>query len=298
MAGSEPSSIPPGARWIGDPAVDHGEGAFWDDRAGVLRHVDMLVGDLVTVTDAVTPVGVARSHVSDVLGVIRRRSRGGFVVAVERGFALLDEDLAVVERIPVFDDLDLRMNEGACDAAGRFFCGSMAYDARSGAGTLYRLDPDHRVHVALEGVSIPNGLVWTDAGTTALHADTGTREIRAYEYDPRSGSFGPSRVFARLEDDAPGSPDGMALDAEGGVWVAMWGGARVLRYDARGRLDHVLPLPVTNPTSCAFGGTADAPILYVTTSRQGITPGAEPEAGRVLAVPSTVAGAPVHAFGG
>jgi sugar lactone lactonase YvrE len=293
VAGSEPPTTS-AARWIGDPAVDHGEGAFWDPVTRTLRHVDMLAGDLITV--AGEPASVDRAHVADVLSVIRRRRGGGFVAAVERGFALLDDDLAVVGRIPVFDDPAVRMNEGACDAAGRFFCGSMAYDVRPGGGRLYRLDPDLSVHVALEGVSIPNGLVWTDAGTTALHADTLTREIRAYDYGPDRGEFGASRVFARASADDAGSPDGMALDAEGGVWVAMWGGAAVHRYNAEGRLDHVIPLPVTNPTSCAFGG--DDPVLYVTTSRQGVAAGEEPLAGRVVAVPVGVAGAPVFDFGG
>lgn len=294
MGGSD-LTTPAGIRWIGDPAVDHGEGAFWDAATGTLRHVDMLAGDLITV--AGEGASVDRTHVADVLSVIRRRRGGGFVAAVERGFALLDDDLAVVRRIPVFDDPAVRMNEGACDAAGRLFCGSMAYDTRPGGGRLYRLDPDLSVHVVLEGVSIPNGLVWTDAGTTALHADTLTREIRAYDYDPDRGTFGASRVFARMEDDAPGSPDGMALDDMGGLWVAMWGGGAVHRYDPDGRLDQVLPLPVTNPTSCAFGG-GDDPVLYVTTSRQGIAAGEEPLAGRVAAVPSSVRGASVFSFAG
>lgn len=294
MGGSD-LTRPVEVRWIGDPAVDHGEGAFWDATTDTLRHVDMLAGDLITVAEEVASVD--RTHVADVLSVIRRRRGGGFVAAVERGFALLDDDLAVVQRIPVFDDLGVRMNEGACDAAGRFFCGSMAYDMRPGGGRLYRLDPDLSVHVALSGVSIPNGLVWTDAGATALHADTLSREIRAYDYDLDRGTFGASRVFVRMEDDAPGSPDGMALDEEGGLWVAMWGGGAVYRYDPEGRLDQVLPLPVTNPTSCAFGG-GDDPVLYVTTSRQGIAAGAEPLAGRVAAVPSSVRGAPVFAFAG
>ncbi|WP_431794981.1 SMP-30/gluconolactonase/LRE family protein [Microbacterium enclense] len=294
MAGSDLTS-PSAARWIGDPEVDHGEGAFWDAATGTLRHVDMLAGDLITVAEDVASTD--RTHVADVLSVIRRRRSGGFVAAVERGFALLDDDLAIVGRIPVFDDPAVRMNEGTCDVAGRFFCGSMAYDARPGGGHLYRLDPDLTVHVALEGVSIPNGLVWTDAGTTALHADTLTREIRAYDYDPDRGEFGASRVFVRMDDDAPGSPDGTALDDDGGLWVAMWGGGAVHRYDAAGRLDHVMPLPVTNPTSCAFGGDG-TPLLYVTTSRQGVAAGEEPLAGRVLVVPVGVRGAEVHSFEG
>lgn len=281
---------------MGDADVFHGEGAFWDAATETLRHVDMLAGDLITIAGAESAASVTRAAVTDVLALIRRRRRGGFVVAVERGFALLDDDLRIEHEIPAFDDPDVRMNEGACDAAGRLFCGSMAYDAREGGGRLYRLDPDLSVHVALEGVSIPNGLVWTDAGRTALHADTLAGEIRAYDYDPDTGAFGASRVFVRI-DEADGAPDGTALDAEGGLWVALWGGGAVHRYDAHGRLDRIVPLPVTNPTSCAFGG-ATGDTLFVTTSRQGIDDGAEPLAGRVFEVPAGVHGAPIHAFAG
>lgn len=281
---------------MGDADVFHGEGAFWDGLTGTLRHVDMLAGDLITIGGAAGAASVTRAPVSDVLALIRRRRQGGFVVAVERGFALIDDDLRVEHEIPVFDDPEVRMNEGACDAAGRLFCGSMAYDAREGGGRLYRLDPDLSVHVALEGVSIPNGLVWTDAGRTALHADTLASEIRAYDYDPDTGAFGTSRIFVRI-DEEHGAPDGTALDAEGGLWVALWGGGAVHRYDAQGRLDRVVPLPVTNPTSCAFGG-ATGDTLFVTTSRQGIDDGAEPLAGRVFEVSAGVRGAPVHAFAG
>ncbi|MET2010727.1 SMP-30/gluconolactonase/LRE family protein [Microbacterium chocolatum] len=281
---------------MGDADVFHGEGAFWDGATGTLRHVDMLAGDLITIAGAEGAASVTRTAVSHVLALVRRRRQGGFVVAVERGFTLIADDLRIEHEIPAFDDPDVRMNEGACDAAGRLFCGSMAYDARESGGRLYRLDPDLSVHVALEGVSIPNGLVWTDAGRTALHADTLAGEIRAYDYDPDTGAFGASRVFVRI-DEADGAPDGTALDAEGGLWVALWGGGAVHRYDAHGRLDRIVPLPVTNPTSCAFGG-ATGDTLFVTTSRQGIDDGAEPLAGRVFEVPAGVHGAPIHAFAG
>jgi sugar lactone lactonase YvrE len=296
VAGSEnPLTRDDEAWWIGDPDVFHGEGSYWDAAADVLRSVDMLAGDVITTPS--TGGTATRSHVSDVVAVIRRRRSGGFVVAVERGFALVDDELRVQRSISAFDDASVRMNEGACDAHGRFLCGSMAYDARDGGGTLYRLDPDLTVHVVLDAVTVPNGLVWVDEGRTALHADTGNREIRAYEYDLDSGTFGASRAFVSLPDDEPGAPDGMTLDDEGGLWVAMWGGGKVHRYDATGRLDHVVPLPVTNPTSCAFGGP-DGTLLHVTTSRQDIEPGTQPHAGGTLVVPTSVRGARLYDFAG
>lgn len=280
------------ARWVGDPDVFHGEGAFWDAEVGVLRYVDMLAGDVITVDGATA----GRTHIADVVALIRRRTDGGFVVATERGFAMLDDDLRVERGIAVFDDVDVRMNEGGCDARGRLFCGSMAYDARRGGGRLYRLDTDGSVSVAMPEVTIPNGLVWTDGGRTALHADTDAGVIRALDYDLDAGVFGAARPFVTVPEGS-GAPDGMALDEEGGLWAAMWGAGRVHRYDGEGRLDVVIELPVTNPTSCAFGGP-DGRTLYVTTSRQDIAPDTEPLAGRVFVTETTFRGAPVHPFTG
>jgi sugar lactone lactonase YvrE len=286
-------------RWLGDPVAFHGEGAFWDASIGGLRSVDMLRGDILTHRGADDGGDHhddgERSHVGDVAALIRPRAAGGYVVATERGFALLDGELRPQREIPVFDDTAVRMNEGACDAAGRLFCGSMAYDCAPGAGKLYRLDPDLSVHVVLEHVTIPNGLVWTDGGTVALHADTADDAVWAYEFDATSGTFGERALFIDFSA-AAGSPDGMALDAEGGLWVALWGGGAVHRYDPAGILAAVVPLPVTNPTSCAIGGDGGT-TLFVTTSRQGIRDGAEPRAGQVFALDIGVAAAELHAFG-
>lgn len=258
----------------------------------MLRWVDLLAGDLIATTEA----GFERRTVGRVAAVIRRRERGGFVVAVENGFLLLDEDLASTDRIPVFSDAAVRMNEGACDPLGRLFVGSMAYDARPGAGTLYRLEADREVSVALASVSIPNGLVWTDGGAAALHADTVDDMIWRYEYDLDTGAFGSRTPFIDFSS-RQGSPDGTALDAEGGLWVAMWGGGAVLRFDAEGRHTDTVPVPVLNVTSCAFGGAAGT-TLFVTTSRQGRGAAVEPAAGRVWEFEAGVAGAPVHRFAG
>ncbi|SFC72600.1 Sugar lactone lactonase YvrE [Nocardioides terrae] len=275
--------------WLGDPTVFHGEGAFWDPSIDGLRYVDMLRGDIHTLRDGEP----SRSHVGDVAAVIRRREAGGYIVAVERGFLLLDAELRVEQEIPVFDDPEIRMNEGGCDPAGRFYCGSTAYDERPGGGALYRLDPDLGVHVVREGVTLPNGLVWSPDGTTAFHADSAEQRIYAYDVDPVTGDFGEQRVHVEL---GSGSPDGVAIDEEGGLWVAVWSGGHVRRFDASGALSETVDVGVTNPTSCAFGG-ADGRTLFVTSSKKGLE-APEEHAGQVLAVRVRVRGAAVHAFRG
>lgn len=281
------------AEQVTDSCCYHGEGPFWDERAARLRFVDMLAGDVVTLLPTGT---VTRRHIADVAAVVRSREQGGYLVAVERGFALLDDDWNHIETVRAFDSPTVRMNEGNVDPQGRFYCGSMAYDVASGAGSLYRFDPDRSVHAVLESVSIPNGLQWSADGSRALHADTGTGRIDAYDVDSDAGLLLDPRPFITV-DGADGAPDGTAMDDEGGLWVALWGGGAVRRYDADGRLSEVVDLPVTNVTSCAFAG-AGSSALYITTSRQGVDPSAEPSAGAIFRVDVGARGIPQVLFAG
>jgi sugar lactone lactonase YvrE len=188
------------------------------------------------------------------------------------------------------------MNDGGCDPQGRFYCGTMAYDETPGAGTLYRLDPDLSVHVVLTRVTISNGLQWPADGRHVYYNDTPTGRVDRYDFNPATGTFGDRTNLATLEPDQ-GAPDGMALDADGGVWVALWGGAAVHRYDATGALTDRIELPARQVTACAFGGP-DGTTLFITTSREGLGSAAEPEAGAVFAAETGVRGAPVYTFAG
>lgn len=270
----------------------HGEGAGWDEVAGAFRCVDLLAGDLVTVDSGGSVVG--RVNVGKVAAAWRPRAEGGTVVATERGFALLDRDDRVDWSVEAWTDAGVRMNDGACDPQGRFYCGSMAYDARPGAGSMWRLDPDRTVHRIADDLTISNGLVWSSDGATAYHVDTPTGRIDGYEFDAGTGTFGARRTVARVTG---GDPDGMTLDAEGGLWVALWGGGAVHRYSVDGELTAVVEVGARQVTSCAFGGE-DLTRLYVTTSRQGLEDGADPAAGSVFVVDPGVAGLPLLAFGG
>ncbi|MFC9919917.1 SMP-30/gluconolactonase/LRE family protein [Agromyces binzhouensis] len=281
------------AEQITERVAHHGEGAFWDERASLLRFVDMLAGDVVTLL----PTGaVTRRHLGDVAAVIRHRSGGGYLVAGEREILLLDDHWELEHSIRVLDGPEARLNEGGCDAAGRFYIGSMAYDMAADAGALYRLDPDGGLHTALPAVTIPNGLVWSADGARAFHNDTGTATITAYRADPDGRLLDP-RVLVRF-DSGGGAPDGMAIDAEGGLWVALWGGGAVHRYSPQGALEEVVDVPgAGNVTSCAFGGD-DRRTLFITTSRQDVDPAADPAAGALFAVSAPVAGAALDGYGG
>jgi sugar lactone lactonase YvrE len=281
------------AEQVTPPVAYHGEGPFWDDGEQRIRFVDMLAGDIVTLLPSGT---VTRRHVGDVAAVLRRREEGGFVVAIERGFALLDEDWRPVGSVPVFDSPSIRMNEGGCDPQGRLYCGSMSYQATAGAGGLYRLDQDLSVHVVLPEVTIPNGLVWSADGATVFHSDTGPAVISAYDFDAERGLFENQREFARFDPET-GVPDGVAIDEEGGLWVALWGGGGVQRYAPDGSLSERIEVDATNVTACAFAGEGSR-TLYITTSQEEVDVEQEPAAGALFVAEVGVGGAAVGRFAG
>ena len=277
-----------------EPCTTHGEGVFWDEAAGRLLLVDMLAGAIVEVAAD----GTTRRHeLGGVAAAIRARSVGGYVLAVERGFQLLDADLTPTgDVVAAFSDPAIRMNDGGCDPQGRFYCGTMAYDVTPGAGTLYRLDADRSVHPVLTGVTISNGLQWHADGRSVYYNDTPTGRVDRYPFDPETGTFG-ERSTVAVVAEGEGQPDGMTIDEEGGIWVALWGGGAVRRYDRDGRLTEVVELPVSQVTCCTFGGEGRR-TLYISTSREGLPADAQPAAGAVFAFDAGVAGAPQYAYAG
>ena len=275
------------------PCTFHGEGPFWDSVNARLLLVDMLAGAVVDVDEEGR---TGRRKLASVAAVLRSRRGGGYVLATENRFVLLGPDLTVEKTLPpVFTDPLIRMNDGGCDPEGRFYCGTMAYAETPGAGALYRFDPDGRVEVTLRDVTISNGLQWNRAGDAVFYADTPTGRVDRFDFDPESGAFTGRRTFAEIVGG--GYPDGMAIDVDDGIWVALWGGSAVHRYGSDGRLDLVVDLPVSNVTACAFGGP-ESQTLFITTSRQGLGPEDQPEAGAVFRYDAGVAGAPQHAYAG
>jgi sugar lactone lactonase YvrE len=281
-----------GVAQVTDSCTVHGEGPMWDGALGAVRWVDMLAGDILTMTP---PVGqIDRHHVGSVAAAIRPRMGGGLVVGVERGFALIEPDGRVVDLPEVWADPAIRMNDGACDPQGRFYCGSMAYDESPGRGRLYRLDPDRTVAVVLADLTISNGLAWSPDGGLAYHVDSPTQSVRSYRFNAADGSFHDPQTVVTI-DDADGTPDGIAVDADGGIWVALWDGGAVRRYSPTGRLEDVIVVPARRVTACAFGGDALTD-LYITTSRVDVPAGEQPAAGALFKAEPGVAGLAAAGF--
>jgi sugar lactone lactonase YvrE len=272
-----------------DPVAYHGEGPVWSECWGGLRWVDMLAGDVLSLAADGT---IERRHVGSVAAVVRPRRGGGAVIGVERGFVLESADGTLTHLDELWTDTHVRMNEGGCDPDGRFYCGSMAYDQQPGAGALYRLDPDLSVCTVLEGVTVSNGLEWSPDGSLAYYNDTPTQRVAVFNYDRESG-LTDQRVFVEV----PGHPDGLTVDAQGGVWVAFADGGAIRRYTPDGMLDEVLEVPARKVTACAFGGP-DLNELFITTSREGLEPSDDPLAGSLFRARVGVNGLPVREFAG
>ena len=278
------------------PGARLGEGPVWDARSGRLAWIDVLSSQIL-----LTDVATSQTEVIEVpshVGAVAPRAAGGFVAALQDGFWVVGDGptrriTSVAEAGP-----SLRFNDGKCDPAGRFWAGTMAYDEKPGAGALYRLDPDGRASLMLDGVTISNGLAWSLDGLTMYYIDTPTRRIDAFSFSPGTGEISDRRPVISIPAEL-GLPDGLTIDAEGGLWVALWGGAAVHRY-VDGRLDAVVTLPVSQPTSCAFGGE-NLDELYVTSAREGLSleqREAQALAGAVFRIRPGVRGLPAAVFAG
>jgi sugar lactone lactonase YvrE len=278
------------------PVAYHGEGPFWDARTERIFCTDVMAGEIV----AVETSGRASRYKlpSQIATVVRRRTSGGFVIATGHGLIGADDEFSAFEPIAdLTDDPDVRTNDGGCDPFGGFVIGTMAYDARPDGGAVYRVAPDGKITKLLSPVSISNGVQWSADGSRVYYIDTPTRRVDLFDADAETGAWSGRRVHIHV-DNTPGFPDGMAIDEDGGLWVALWGGGAVNHYDAAGRFVETITLPgVTQASSCAFGGSG-RDILYITTSRQGLPDGQQPSAGTIFAVQTGSRGAVLAEFAG
>jgi len=282
-----------------DAAAELGEGPIWDTRAGCLYFVDILQGHVHQFNPS---TAIVRTYeIGQSVGAVAPTERGDLVLAVRDGFARLDPVTGRVDSIADVDAdrPDLRMNDGACDPAGRFWAGTMALDERPDAGALYRLDVDGHVERILEPVTISNGIDWSDDGRTMFFIDSATHRVDAFDFDGATGAVSNRRPFVTIPGEE-GTPDGLTLDAEGSVWVALWGGGAVHRYSPAGALDVVVRVPTKYPTSCAFGGR-DLGDLFITSATIRLTAAEraeQPLAGGVFRCRPGCAGRPAHRYRG
>jgi sugar lactone lactonase YvrE len=285
-------------RPISDARDALGEGPVWDECAGRLLHVDIARGTVHVWSPA---DGRARTlEIGAEVSAVVPRVGDGLLLAVGHELVALEPDesqrtLAVVER----DMPDNRFNDCRCDPQGRLWAGTMSRSRIPGTAALYRLEAGCEIACAIPGTTLSNGIGWSPDGTRMYFIDSPTQRIDVLDFDGADGSLHDRRPLAQVGPD-DGMPDGLAVDAEGGVWVALFGGGAIRRYDPPGTLAAHVRLPVSCPTCPTFGG-AELRTLYVTTSTHRLTAeqrAQEPLAGAVLELDPGVSGLPAHRFAG
>lgn len=283
-----------------------GEGPYYDEKSGRATWVDIL-GRTVRWRDPAS-AAIGEMPVTEDVGAAIPRHDGGLVLCLPAGPALLDQDGWIqplggyaeadeAAGVPASATPRRRSNDAKADPAGRLWLGTMAYDETPGAGALYRLEPDGSRPIRVLGdVTISNGLGWSPDGRTMYYNDTPTGRVDAFDYDLETGELAGRRPFAEI-DPADGGPDGLCVDADGGVWVALWGGGAVRRYTSDGALERIVRLPTPQVTSCAFAGDGFRQLM-ITTAANG-RPAADTAAGKTYVYePGDVVGRPVDRYAG
>ena len=277
-----------------------GEGPIWDRKTQVLWWVDILEG-LVHRHDPADGANQSWS-VEQMIGTIVTAQDGRLVIAAEKGFHWFDPETGNIELIvePEPDKPQNRFNDGKCDPAGRLWAGTMPISEEGNSGILYCLHPDGKAETKQTGYAIPNGIVWNDEATIMYHIDSPTRRVDAWDYDNPTGSISNRRAVYHVQQEGA-FPDGMAMDVEGKIWLALWGGWAVIRFDpVNGEELERIPVPVSRTSACAFGGP-NLNTLFITTAKKDITPDElekEPLAGCVFKTNPGVCGQPPVSFAG
>jgi len=265
-----------------------GEGPWWSVRDQMLWRVDILSHLLHSWTP--DSGESARWELGDDVGFAVPVDGNTVVVGLRQGIAQVDLDTG--EQVKVVSTPGVgagRFNDGKTDKRGRVWAGTIVDDQSVPDGAFGHLDKDG-FHVHLGGMGISNGLGWSPNNETMYVTDSAIRTIWEFDFDVETGTLENRRVFA-VDDDC--EPDGLTVDAEGGVWSAKWNGSRVVRYDANGAISETVDAPVSRPTSCMFGGP-DLGTLYVTSASVGLDDAerSSTPAGSVLAVRPGVRGLP------
>jgi sugar lactone lactonase YvrE len=282
----------------GTPSAELGEGPSWDGAEQLLRWVDIKAGRVHrwwcdTGRTEVIEIG-------ELVAAALPRAAGGLVLALTTDLAAGDSDGTLGRRQPIEAGVPgNRLNDAKCDPAGRLYVGSMSTTDHTGAAALYRVDQDWQVSTVLTGTTISNGLGWSPDGSRMYFNDTGANSVYAFDYDVQAGTASNQRVLYAFAADE-GHPDGLTVDADGYVWVASYGGGSVRRVSPGGELDGIVRLPVSNVTSCCFGGPG-LDELFITTAFENLSEAQrteQPLAGRVFRYRPGVVGQPTVAFAG
>ncbi|ALA16903.1 MULTISPECIES: SMP-30/gluconolactonase/LRE family protein [Chelatococcus] len=286
-------------RAVSEPVDILGESPVWNAREAALYWVDIRAPALRRLNRGGT---VETWPMPDLVGAVVLRVDGRLLLGLRTGLHTFDPaDGRLVPWLPIDEGhAENRINDSRCDRAGRLWFSTMWDFGRRRTGSLYRLDGAvMQLESIIRDLAVPNAIAFSPAGDRAYFADSADGAIHCLALDPRTGALGPPQVFVPA-GVVPGKPDGATVDAEGFLWNARFGAGIVARFSPDGRLERVVPLPVSNPTSCSFGGP-DHATLFVTTATQGLDDAqrrAQPLAGAVLAFEPGIGGLAEPAFAG
>jgi len=274
-----------------DAKATLGEGPAWDAKTQTLYWVDILEKRIYAGTQLL-------AQLDDFVGCLAPRKNGNLILGKCASF--VDFDIASSQQTVLYtlkESATNRINDGKCDPAGRFIAGTMDMNEKDPTGTVYSFD-EKSTHALFGGVTISNGLAWSPDHKTFYYIDTPTHEVRAYEYDVNTGAVANPRVVIHVPDSM-GWPDGMTSDMEGNLWIALWGGAAVTRWNpSTGQLLERISMPALQPSSCVFGGKAMNE-LFVTSARKDMSETdltTYPLSGGLFKVETKVEGMPTFEF--
>ena len=269
--------------------ADTGEGPVWS--GGEILWVDIPLGNIHRTN--VSSGSTKSIHVDALVGAVSEiEGSSELLVAMEKGFARLDGTLlTVVDQ--VLDSFTHRMNDAKCDSLGRFWSGSCAKDFSKGMGALHVFTEEKSSLVVRDGFALPNGLGWSADNKIMYFVDSVAHQIYRGDFDLATGELGPLGLLADVNF---GFPDGLAVDVDGCIWLAVWGGSQVIRLSPEGEIIAEIQMPVTQPSSCAFGPDGT---LYITSASAGLTEGQlvdQPLAGSLFAIQTNTHGVPISKF--
>jgi sugar lactone lactonase YvrE len=269
------------------------ESPCWDEKKQLLYWVDILQKQLHIYQPQTNRDRIIQ--LDELVSCVVLRESGGVVLTLQSGFAGFDLDTEQINFLiqPENHPLSNRFNDGKCDPFGRFLAGTMAIDETPRAGALYCLDEHLKIKRLLGELSISNGIGWSPDYLTMYLIDSPTKNVFAFDYDLDQGNISNRRVVVTIPDELKGYPDGMAIDQEGMIWVALWAGFKVTRWNPHtGELLQSISLPAPNVTSCTFGGL-NMNELYITTARKDLDQAAlaqYPLAGSVFRLKTDIVG--------
>ena len=272
-----------------------GEGPIWDARTQTLYWIDII-------NRRIYREGELLAQLDDFIGCIAPRTSGGLVLTSRFGFASLGLDSLQLTPLaaPENEPANNRFNDGKCDPRGRFLAGTMDLGESDPTGSLYSFD-GKSITKLMGNVTISNGMAWSPDHKTFYYIDTPTRKVMAFDYDVETGAIADPRVAIEIPDQSLGWPDGMTSDTHGNLWIAMWGGAQVTKWDPNtGKLLEQISIPAKNVSSAVFGGR-NRNELYLTSARKGLddaTLAEYPLTGGVFRLETNVEGMPTFEFAG